>query len=129
MTLTEISNFDLTTGKYYFGSLCKRGHRVDQYGRSLRRKSNRNCVICGRIKSYDWGIDNPTRKSKIQNEHNKKDSKKAADKRYNAKHPNRGREWYLANREACLAKAKAYRERTKLRNKVQFERTKETLSD
>jgi 5-methylcytosine-specific restriction endonuclease McrA len=37
---------------FYLGALCKRGHDWEQ-GRTLRRKSNKNCVMCSRIDALD----------------------------------------------------------------------------
>lgn len=42
--MSSIAGFDET--RFYLGSLCKRGHEWSNTGKSLRRKSKRECMAC-----------------------------------------------------------------------------------
>ena len=44
--------------KFYLGKLCLRGHDWDGTGQSLRRKSTRACVDCGKEHSRRWRSQN-----------------------------------------------------------------------
>jgi hypothetical protein len=38
-------------GKYYLGSLCKRGHEHENTGKSQRYRFGRSCVVCAKLKA------------------------------------------------------------------------------
>ena len=52
------------TEKFYLGKLCKRGHDHEDTGKSLRYKSDRDCVECVAIRYKKWLAENPKKRKR-----------------------------------------------------------------
>ena len=100
-----MQKLDLSTGFYYLGGLCKRGHNYDNTGQSLRYRANNTCVLCSAENSINrdrkWNEENPEKLREAKRKWRERNLEKAKEsqKRWRENNPDYFKKYHRENKE------------------------------
>ena len=107
--------------KTYHGQPCKRGHGT------LKRTSNRHCVICDLTYTKKYRQENPDYDKKYRQENKDKISDK--NKKFREKYPDYFKKYYQENKDKISDKNKKYKQENPDYNKKYYQENKDKISD